>query len=131
MKWYLDVLTSKYLQFDGRARRTEYWMYTLFNLIALVALAGVAAISSSTLVMAIYLLYALATLLPSLAVSIRRLHDSGRSGWWLLVGIVPLLGGVALLYFMVIPGEQGANGFGPDPRIPAPASMPTAGAAMG
>lgn len=119
MDWYLKVLKN-YVGFGGRARRKEYWMFTLISLIVAV----IAAVLDNVLGLAneqlhygvIYGLYALAVFLPSLAVSIRRLHDTDRSGWWLLIGFVPFIGAVVLLVFMVLEGNRGDNRFGPDPK---------------
>lgn len=118
MNWYLKVL-KQYFDFNGRARRKEYWMYTLFNVVALV----VAMILDNVLGLAgdigygpIYGLYALATLLPSLGVCVRRLHDTDKSGWWVLIGLVPLIGAIVLLVFMVMEGTRGDNRFGADPK---------------
>ncbi len=113
MNWYLTVL-KKYAVFEGRARRTEYWMYTLFTIIAFI----VCAIVDFTLFGApavFYYLYALATLLPGLGVTVRRLHDTGRTGWWILLAFVPLLG-LVLLYFLVQDSQEGANEHGAYPK---------------
>ncbi|GAB4342018.1 MAG: DUF805 domain-containing protein [Candidatus Abyssubacteria bacterium] len=98
MKWYLQVL-KKYAVFSGRAQRMEYWMFFLFNLIIAM----------------------LAVLLPGVAVTVRRLHDTGRSGWWLLIGFVPLIGGIVLLVFMVFDSQPGQNEYGPNPKALAAA----------
>ena len=117
MNWYLEVL-MKYAVFRGRACRTEYWMFVLFNVIfaitALVIdkLSGLATESVES--GPVYSLYVLATLVPSLAVSARRLHDTGKSGWYLLLGLIPCVG-IILLVFMITPGNIGANEYGEDP----------------
>lgn len=120
MSWYLEVL-KKYAQFDGRAARTEFWMYSLINAIIVIVL-QIAASSliqiSATLAIVISLiagLYSLGVLIPSLAVAARRLHDTGRSGWWILISFVPLIGAFVLLYFCVQPGTPGENQFGSNP----------------
>ena len=121
MEWYLAAL-SKYAQFSGRSRRKEYWFFYLFNLLISVGLAildnvlglggaGFGLLSG---------LYALAVLIPGLAVTVRRLHDTGKSGWWLLIVLVPLIGAVVLLVFMVTDGTPGANEYGPDPKLGEP-----------
>ncbi|MBT2443263.1 DUF805 domain-containing protein [Streptomyces sp. ISL-36] len=113
MNWYLDVL-KKYAVFSGRARRKEYWMYTLFNTIAVVVLAVIDfALSTYPLLVGIYVL---AVLVPSLAVAVRRLHDTGRSGWWYLISFVPLVGGIILLVFTVLEGESHDNAYGSNPK---------------
>ena len=119
MNWYLKALKN-YVGFSGRARRKEYWMYTLFTIIFMV----IAYMIDHWLGLAserngygpVYGLYALATFLPSLAVTVRRLHDTDRSGWWALIGLIPLLGAIVLLVFMVLEGTRGSNRFGPDPK---------------
>ncbi|WP_406342744.1 DUF805 domain-containing protein [Streptomyces sp. NBC_01578] len=113
MHWYLDVL-KKYAVFSGRARRQEYWMYVLFNAIAaIIALVLDAALGTLPIITAIYYV---AVLLPSLGVFVRRLHDTGRSGWWVLFGAVPLVGGITLLVFACLEGERTQNAYGPDPK---------------
>lgn len=107
MNWYLAVL-KKYAVFNGRARRKEYWMFFLLNVIigfALGLIVGLLGSASSLL----GLVYQLAVLIPSLAVSVRRMHDTDHSGWWLLVPFVNL-------YFAVSAGQTGDNRFGPDPK---------------
>lgn len=106
---------SKYMGFDGRAPRSEYWWWALFVLAVSVILvvAGsflLGADSGAGAVMAG--LFILATILPGLAVSIRRLHDTDHSGWWFFIQLVPAIGGLWFLYFMVIAGTQGPNRFG-------------------
>ena len=117
MNYYVAVLKN-YAGFSGRARRAEYWQFTLFNIIALVACFVIdLAIHSPIL----YALYALAVLVPSLAVAVRRLHDTDRSGWWLLLGLIPLVGGIVLLVFVCLEGTRGNNKYGADPKAPADA----------
>ena len=113
MSWYLEVL-KKYAVFSGRARRKEYWMFILFNFIFTIVAGIIDAIIGSPGI--IYLLYCLAVLIPSLAVSIRRLHDTDRSGWWFLIGFVPFIGAVVLIVFFVLDSTPGENRFGPNPK---------------
>jgi uncharacterized membrane protein YhaH (DUF805 family) len=113
MNWYLAVL-KKYATFSGRARRTEYWMFLLFSLIASMVLAFADGILGTGGVLGA--VYSLAVLLPTIGVSVRRLHDTGRSGWWLLVGLVPLVGPIVLVVFAVQDGNPGANAYGPSPK---------------
>jgi uncharacterized membrane protein YhaH (DUF805 family) len=110
MKWYLKVLKN-YAVFSGRASRTEYWMFYLFYIIfALLVefIGGILGVVTKTDQSVLGNIYALATLIPSLAVGIRRMHDTDRSGWWVIVPIVSLI-------FFVSEGTKGDNKFGPDP----------------
>lgn len=113
VNWYLSVLKN-YVGFSGRARRQEFWMFALFNLIIAGVLFGIgAAIGSQFL----YGIYALAVFLPGLAVGFRRLHDTGRSAWWLLIALVPFFGSIALLVFTILEGEAGENKYGQNPKL--------------
>ncbi|MFF5933911.1 DUF805 domain-containing protein [Streptomyces sp. NPDC012508] len=117
MNWYLDVL-KKYAVFTGRARRQEYWMYTLFNFIAYIVVVIVdVVLTTAPLLTGIY---ALGVFLPTLAVNVRRLHDTGRSGWMLLLGMIPLVGAIILIVFHATEGNQTDNAYGPNPKL-APA----------
>ncbi|MFE8729916.1 DUF805 domain-containing protein, partial [Aeromonas hydrophila] len=99
MNWYISVL-KQYAVFNGRARRTEYWMFVLCNVVFMLLVGMVDRLigSDKEILSAIY---SLAVLLPSLAVAVRRLHDTDRSGWWLLIGLIPVIGTLVLIYFMV------------------------------
>ncbi|MFI6147528.1 DUF805 domain-containing protein [Streptomyces sp. NPDC051109] len=113
MNYYTDVL-KKYTVFSGRARRQEYWMFFLFNMAAAIILAIVdGALGTYPL---LYAIYALAVFLPSLAVAVRRLHDTGKSGWWLFIGLVPLIGGIWLIVLMATEGQPQPNEYGPNPK---------------
>lgn len=114
-------MLSQYADFNGRARRTEYWMFTLFSVIISVVLAILDAVlgTSAGGFGLLGVLYSLAVLLPSLAVGARRLHDTGRSAWWLLMGLIPLIGAIVLIVFFVLDGDRGSNAYGPDPKTPA------------
>lgn len=113
MSWYLEVL-KKYAVFSGRARRTEYWMFVLINFIIGLILGGVDfMLGFSGLVGSIY---SLAVFIPGLAVSVRRLHDTNRSGWWLFVFLIPLVGWIILLIFMIQDSIPGENKYGPNPK---------------
>jgi uncharacterized membrane protein YhaH (DUF805 family) len=124
VQWYLEVL-KKYVVFDGRAHRTEFWMFVLVNLIISILLTIVdAAIGTyeagGGLLSGIY---SLAVLLPSLAVGARRLHDIGRSGWWLLLGLIPIVGIIILIVWWAQEGDAAPNEYGPNPwgTTPQPA----------
>jgi uncharacterized membrane protein YhaH (DUF805 family) len=119
MNWYLDVL-KQYAVFKGRARRKEYWFFILFNLIASVVLTVIdfmtGLLDAELGIGLLSGLYSLAVLIPSLAVTVRRLHDTDRSGWWLLIGLVPLLGAIMLLVFMLLDSTPGDNRYGANPK---------------
>ncbi len=115
MEWYLSAL-KKYGQFSGRARRKEYWMFFLFNMIvACVVLVIDSVIGTNGI---LYAIYVLAVFIPGLAVSVRRLHDTDRSGWWFLVVFIPLIG-IVFLVFMCQEGAQEENEFGSNPKLEA------------
>jgi uncharacterized membrane protein YhaH (DUF805 family) len=107
-----SVLTQ-YTGFSGRARRSEFWWYTLFAFVVYLVVALVDAAMKTTL---LGLIVSLGLLLPTLAVTVRRLHDTGRSGWWLLIGLVPLVGAIVLLVFYCQDSTPGANEYGPNPK---------------
>jgi uncharacterized membrane protein YhaH (DUF805 family) len=126
MDWYLKVLKA-YAVFSGRARRKEYWMFLLINVLITIGLAlldgllhfqvaGKGILST---------LYGLAVVIPSLAVGVRRLHDTSRSGWWLLIGLLPFVGALILLVFFVLDSTPGTNRFGPNPKSEEPAAGPS------
>lgn len=120
MNWYLEVL-KKYAVFSGRARRKEFWMFTLFNLIVVAVLAGLAVGTKSGVFWALYGIYGLAVLLPGWGVTVRRLHDTSRSGWWILFYIVPIVGPITLLVFLASEGKAEPNQYGPNPKYVAAA----------
>ena len=113
---YVSVLRNS-LNFSGRAGRGEYWWFMAVNFVIGVALQIFAMITGVPL---LSILFMLAMVLPGLSVSVRRLHDTDRSGWWLLVGLVPILGMFAVLAFMVIPGSDQTNRYGGVPSTLAP-----------
>ncbi len=125
MSWYLTVL-KKYAVFSGRARRKEYWMFFLFYIIFTIALGIIESIlgmggEDGGLLSG---LFVLAMLIPSLAVTFRRLHDTDRSGWWLLIGFVPLIGSIVILVFMIQDSQAGENRYGTNPKATeAPESL--------
>ncbi len=119
MNWYREVL-SKYAEFGGRARRREFWYFALANLLIVLALAlvdvkfdlvhrpsGFGFLSG---------FYSIGVFVPSLAVAVRRLHDTDRGAWWLLIGLVPVAGAVALIYFYTLDSTPGGNRYGPNPK---------------
>lgn len=121
MQWYLKVL-RQYADFSGRARRTEFWMFVLFNVIAGVILnildnaLGLTYGPEGSTTGYLGAIYGLAVLIPSLAVGARRLHDTARTGWWLLIGFIPLVGAIILIVFWASDGQRGPNQYGPNPK---------------
>ncbi|WP_112248881.1 DUF805 domain-containing protein [Kribbella monticola] len=118
MQWYTDVL-KKYIQFSGRARRKEFWMFALFNAIISIVLSiidNAAGLTNSTGNGVLGSIYSLAVLLPSLAVAARRLHDTNRSALWLLLIFAIVIGWIVLLVFYIQEGNAGDNKYGPDPK---------------
>src|SRR3712207_4024073 len=119
MGWYLEAF-KKYAVFGGRSRRMEYWSFVLFNFVVFVVLAGIDALlgtfSSAAGVGLLSGIYVLATLVPILALTVRRLHDFDRSGWWVLVYLIPLIGPIVLFVFALLDGTPGDNRYGPNPK---------------
>ena len=113
MNWYLEVL-KKYAEFSGRARRKEYWFFFLFNLIIGFGIGIIEAILHIGAILGA--IYGLAMLIPGIAVTVRRLHDTGRSGWWILISLIPVIGTIILLVFMVLDSQPGDNEYGPNPK---------------
>lgn len=124
----VDAIKSayrNYITFSGRAARSEYWWFALFNVVVATVIGLVEGGGSGHMggggMMYSYnagiigTLWSLGNLLPGLALAVRRLHDKDRSGWWLLIGIIPLIGWIVLLYWYVTKGTEGSNRFGPDP----------------
>lgn len=122
MNWFLAVL-KKYATFTGRAQRAEYWFFVLFYILIFI---GLTLIDSVTGTLNPWYgfgllggLFALAMLIPSIAVGVRRLHDTGRSGWWMLIMFIPLVGAIILLVFYVLDSAPGDNAYGPNPKTVA------------
>ncbi|MDR0430595.1 MAG: DUF805 domain-containing protein [Tannerellaceae bacterium] len=116
MKWYLKAL-RQYADFSGRARRKEYWMFVLFNVIfACAAMFLDYLLTGGLNYNPIYMLYSLGMFIPTLAVSVRRLHDIGKTGGWMLLVFIPLIGLIMIIVFMLLDGENGRNVYGPDPK---------------
>lgn len=121
MEWFIKCLKN-YANFNGRARRKEYWMFTLFYTLLYLPVYAITMFATSQEMLTLALIanllmmvIALGLLLPALAVQVRRLHDINKSGWWILLGFVPLAN-FALLYFTLKEGDKGENLYGPDPK---------------
>ena len=120
MYWYLKVFKD-FANFEGRARRKEYWMFTLFNIIILWALMSVFFVALliikeyAFLLIIPFFIYILIMIVPSIAVTVRRLHDINQSGLWYLISFIPF-GGYVLLVFTILDSTPGPNKYGPNPK---------------
>ena len=126
----------RYADFSGRSRRKEYWMFTLLSVIVSIVLVGLLFGGMSAneagepqmgvlayLATGLLVIWGLASIVPSIAVQVRRFHDQDKSGWFILLGFIPYVGGIVALVFMCIEGTKGPNRFGPDPKDPASADV--------
>ncbi|MCA9017193.1 MAG: DUF805 domain-containing protein [Planctomycetaceae bacterium] len=129
MHWYLTVL-KKYAVLDGRAQRMEYWMFTLLDTLFTILIFVLGTVIGSEmsgpgeisgLGFGLVFFYLFVVLMPKLSVTVRRLHDTGRSALWLFVGLIPLIGTLIMLVLMVLDGEPGENEYGPNPKAALPA----------
>jgi len=107
---------QRYADFQGRARRSEYWLFTLFIFIAAFVASIIDTVVFGGEAPVLVGILALGLIIPSLAVTVRRLHDTDRSGWWYLIAFLPLIGGLIIFIFSVLDGTPGPNKFGPDPK---------------
>ena len=127
MNWYLHVLKN-YATFSGRARRKEYWMFFLISaLISIVLTLLDILLGTYSMEYEAGLfsgLYSLLILLPSIAVVVRRLHDTDRSGWWILISLIPLIGVIVLFVFICLDSQPGTNRFGANPKEAASQTLP-------
>ncbi|RTY90841.1 DUF805 domain-containing protein [Flavobacterium sp. GT3R68] len=123
--WYKSVVFENYANFSGRARRSEYWYFTLMNILVAMAFVTLGVIMVTALGMdelgigifvVLYALYTLAIIIPSFAVTVRRLHDLGKSGWYFLIYFIPFIGSIWLLILLCTEGESQPNQYGPDPK---------------
>lgn len=127
MNWYLHVLKN-YATFSGRARRKEYWMFFLFNVLISLGL-GVLDVVAGTYSVEYETgffsgLYSLLVLIPGIAVGVRRLHDTNRSGWWIVISLIPIIGVLVLFVFMCLDSQPGTNRFGVNPKEAASQTLP-------
>jgi uncharacterized membrane protein YhaH (DUF805 family) len=130
MAWYL-LAWQRATDFSGRSRRTEYWMFQLFNFLVALAVGLVAFACGAILsekdgfnVFSICLgMFGVVSFIPALSITVRRLHDIGRSGWWYLIAFVPLIGGLILFVFMLLDSDPDRNEYGPNPKIPGQATV--------
>ena len=118
MEWYLKVVRDNYANFNGRASRQEYWMFFLFNMIFAIVIIGIDIILGLGF---LNVIYSLVVMIPGMAVNIRRLHDIGKSGWMVLIVLIPCIGAFWLIYLMVQDSSPLDNEYGPSPK-PKPVS---------
>jgi uncharacterized membrane protein YhaH (DUF805 family) len=120
MEWYL-LPWKRFAEFSGRSRRKEYWMFFLFNMVIGLVLyvPGIALRESGIgpIFLGLYAIYSLAALIPGLAVSVRRLHDTNKSGWFFLLLLIPFVGPIILLVFFCMDSDAAANQYGPNPKL--------------
>ncbi len=120
-EYYTSCFTENYANFEGRARRSEYWYFVLFN--ALIGYASmfvfglIGGMLDVPILAGIGFVYVFAALIPGLAVAIRRLHDTNKSGWMILIGLIPVVGSIVLIVFFATEGTQGSNEYGSDPKL--------------
>jgi uncharacterized membrane protein YhaH (DUF805 family) len=112
MHYYTEVL-KKYAVFTGRATRSEYWYFVLVNIIIYTILGFLGDMGQI-----LSWVYIVATLVPSIAVGVRRLHDTNRSGWWILLVLIPFVGGIVLIVFAALDSDPMTNEYGPNPKAP-------------
>ena len=118
MQWFMTAL-QKWADFSSRARRREFWFFSLVYIVIAIVLGFVDGMVGLTLATGIGVLgglFALAMLIPSISVAVRRLHDTNRSGWWLLIAVIPVIGWLVLLVFYLLDSQPGDNRFGPNPK---------------
>ena len=120
MNYFISCIKDKYCCFSGRARRKEYWMFVLFNIIFSFVIGFIsvflANVTNVTAFLYLSTIYNLAMILPGLSVGVRRLHDTDKSGLFVLLGLIPIFGVIILLVFMCLDSNPGANRFGPNPK---------------
>jgi len=125
-RYFLDTLKNRYAQFDGRASRSEFWYFALFYFLIDIVVASIDAFVLNPMLGLtpdqaaqggfLQMIFALALIIPSIALSIRRLHDIGKSGWWYLLVLIPIIGWFILIYFYILDSQPGSNQFGENPK---------------
>jgi len=125
-RYFIDTLKYRYAQFSGRASRSEFWYFMLFYFLIDIVLVFIDLLVVDPMFGItpdqagqgglLEIIFALAMLIPSIALAVRRLHDIGKSGWWYLIGFIPLVGALVLLYFFVLDSQPGSNRYGPNPK---------------
>lgn len=123
MKHYYFNALKRYSDFEGRSRRAEYWTFVLTNAIIAYLLYGMKALAFYSelkvlglILFGLYMLFVIVMLIPNIAVAVRRLHDTGRSAWWLLITLIPIIGGIWFFVLLLLDGDKGENKYGADPK---------------
>ena len=125
--YFLGTIKNRYAQFEGRARRSEYWYFTLFVIIIYFILGLLSGLLSGALMsgtdsalglmpMALIGIFLLAIIIPSIALVVRRLHDTGKSGWWYFISLIPFVGSIVIIVFLCTDSQSGTNEYGPNPK---------------
>jgi uncharacterized membrane protein YhaH (DUF805 family) len=117
-RYFNESLWTKYFDFSGRATRSEYWFFQLISILLLIILISILASISSLeeYIVTTVMIYFIITFIPSFSISFRRLHDTGRSGWWILISFIPLIGPIIMLFFLITDSQLGTNKYGPNPK---------------
>ena len=113
MHWFIDPIKNKYANFTGRASRKEFWMFTLFYVLIYIAVAIVGAVVKFP---ALAFLFSLGIIIPVVAITTRRLHDIGKSGWWQIIEVIPVIGPIVMIVWLVHGSDTGENKYGPNPK---------------
>jgi len=121
-KYFVEIITKKYLDCNGRARRKEFWMFGLFQILVFIVIGIIDYVLFDSLLL--YYLAGLGFLLPNWCIRVRRMHDLDKQWTWILITLIPLIGGIWFFVLTVLPGTEGDNQFGPDPK--APDNLPNA-----
>ena len=114
--YYKDAFFDRYADFSGRSRRAEFWSFYLIHVLIIIGLAIVGPRLSFGFYLFSIILYSMASIVPMLAVTVRRLHDTDRSGWWYFISFIPLVGSIILIIFLASEGTYGPNLYGDDPK---------------
>ena len=124
MNYYLEAW-KKYAVFSGRAQRAEYWTFCLVNMVIIFMIFAIDEAINAVPIKIAGGIFLLAMFLPIIAVSVRRLHDTGRSGWWLFIKLIPLVGSIVILVFTLLDSQPGDNKYGKNPKVVASSTQPS------
>jgi uncharacterized membrane protein YhaH (DUF805 family) len=118
MEYFIDAVKNHYFDFQGRARRKAYWLFVLVSVIISIILSVIDGLVTSNIIgiPALGLIFDLAIFLPSLGIAVRRLHDIGKSGWWVLISLIPLIGIIWFIILAATDSEKGSNKYGENPK---------------